>query len=83
MVPIRSVKHPASSSVTIYEGENFTGGAWHSMNSQPVDERPGWVCTTFRWDDANLINADEPSESGLDNNMGQNSIKWWYEPCKI
>ena len=51
------------------------------MNSQPVEERPGWVCTTFRWDDANLINPEEPTESKLDNNFAQNSIKWWYEPC--
>lgn len=33
VVPIRSVKHPASSSVRIYAGENFTGGSWYSMNS--------------------------------------------------
>ena len=46
-----------------------------------MEDRPGWICTTFRWDDANLINADEPGTSGIDNNMAQNSIEWWYEPC--
>ena len=29
-VPIRSIKHPAASYVKIFEGENFTGGAWYS-----------------------------------------------------
>ena len=34
--PIRSIKHPARSRVTVWEGPDFTGGAWQTENVSTV-----------------------------------------------
>lgn len=51
-VTIRSIKHPARSSLTVYTGENFTGNAWYTENTSTVKDRPDFICSTFRFDRA-------------------------------
>ena len=75
--PIRSIKHPARSSVTVYTGENFSGDAWYTENVSDVDKRPDFICSTFRFD-----NAEPTSDGlGLTIDMPQGSVKWVYDDC--
>jgi hypothetical protein len=79
---IRSVKHPAKSRVTIWTEENYTGGAWQSENVSTVADRPDFICTTFRFAEAVPATMyDEGDGLGLDLQMPQSSIEWWYEDC--
>ena len=79
---IRSVKHPAKSRVTVWTEENFTGGAWQSENVSTVDDRPDFVCTTFRFDQAAPVDLLEAGDGlDLDMQMPQGSVEWWYEDC--
>ena len=52
---IRSVKHPARSRVTVWTNSDFTGGAWQSENVSTVADRPDFICTTFRFDQAESV----------------------------
>ena len=52
----------------MWEGPDFTGGAWQTENVSAVKDRPDFICTTFRFDKAeptDLLKAGD----GLDLNM--------------
>lgn len=79
---IRSIKHPARSKVTVYTEDNFTGGGWKTENTSDVLDRPDFICSTFRYDNANTTDLDQTGDNlGLDRQMQQRSVLWEYEDC--